>query len=60
MKNFLYTLLYFFSDKLCFTKKWLDTHHYNNEFHVYKGMGHSISGVEVQELVSFIKKKINS
>ncbi|MCS4302737.1 hypothetical protein M2372_002181 [Chryseobacterium sp. BIGb0232] len=37
----------FFSNKLCFAKKWLDTHHYNNEFHIYKGMGHSISGVEV-------------
>ncbi|MCD9854501.1 dienelactone hydrolase family protein [Epilithonimonas sp. JDS] len=40
------------------SKKWMDSHHYQSEFHVYKGMGHSISDEEIKDLVSFVQQKV--
>lgn len=40
------------------SKKWLDTHKYQSEFHIYKGMSHSISQEEIQDLVKFTQKNL--
>ncbi|MCA6067954.1 dienelactone hydrolase family protein [Chryseobacterium sp. RG1] len=40
------------------SKKWLDAHQYQSEFHIYKGMSHYISQEEIQDLVKFTQKNL--